>query len=69
IIDSDYYNALNEGHIFAKITNDSYENKTLTIHAGDGFMQGVFMPFGITSDDAVDNIRTGGLGSTTVVKL
>ena len=28
IIDSDYYFSDNEGHIFAKITNDSNENKT-----------------------------------------
>ena len=29
IIDSDYYFSDNEGHIFAKITNDSNENKLL----------------------------------------
>ena len=28
IIDSDYYNSDNEGHIFAKLTNDSNEEKT-----------------------------------------
>ena len=31
IIDSDYYYSDNEGHIFAKITNDSNEGKTVTI--------------------------------------
>ena len=31
IIDSDYFYSDNEGHIFAKITNDSNEDKTLTI--------------------------------------
>ena len=39
IIDSDYFYSDNEGHIFSKITNDSNENKTLTIPADTGFMQ------------------------------
>ena len=65
IIDSDYFYSDNEGHIFAKITNDSKEGKTLTVEAGQGFMQGIFMPFGITMDDEVTAIRNGGFGSTT----
>lgn len=65
IIDSDYYMSDNEGHIFAKITNDSNENKVVTVEAGQGFMQGIFMPFGITEDDDVRNRRNGGFGSTT----
>lgn len=64
IIDSDYYNSDNEGHIFAKLTNDSRENKTLTIPAGTGFMQGIFLEYGITADDSSDGIRNGGFGST-----
>ena len=65
IIDSDYYNALNEGHIFIKITNDTNENKVLTVKKGEAFAQGIFMPFGFTEDDEVTNVRTGGMGSTT----
>ena len=65
IIDSDYYFSDNEGHIFAKITNDSKENKTLHIAAGTGFMQGIFTEYGITEDDAADGIRNGGFGSTS----
>lgn len=65
IIDSDYYYSDNEGHIFAKITNDSNENKVLTIPKGTGFMQGVFVEYGITIDDDTDSIRNGGFGSTT----
>ena len=42
IIDSDYYYSDNEGQIFAKITNDSNEGKTVEVEAGDGFMQGIF---------------------------
>ena len=65
IIDSDYYYSDNEGHIFAKITNDSKEGKSVTVEAGQGFMQGIFMPFGITVDDKTAEIRNGGFGSTT----
>ena len=53
IIDSDYYNSDNEGHIFAKITNDSNEGKTVTIRQGEGFMQGIFVEYGIIYDDEV----------------
>lgn len=65
IIDSDYYYSDNEGHIFTKITNDSNEGKTLEVKAGDGFMQGIFVEYGITLDDDVTEVRNGGFGSTT----
>lgn len=65
IIDADYYNALNEGHIMSKLTNDSKENKEVLITAGNGFIQGIFLPFGVTVDDESDEIRTGGFGSTS----
>lgn len=65
IIDSDYYESDNEGHIFIKITNDSNEGKTLSLQAGEAFAQGIFMPFGITEDDCVTAVRNGGFGSTS----
>ena len=65
IIDSDYYHAQNQGHIFCKITNDTHDGRVIQIHAGDGMVQGVFVPFGITTDDACEKQRTGGIGSTT----
>ena len=65
IIDSDYYMSDNEGHIFAKITNDSKEGKSVNILAGTGFMQGIFVEYGITVDDEVTEARNGGFGSTT----
>ncbi len=65
IIDSDYYYSSNEGHIMAKITNDSNENKEVYVKAGDGFIQGIFVEYGITFDDKVSDIRDGGFGSTT----
>lgn len=68
IIDSDYFFSDNEGHIFAKITNDSNEGKTVNIQAGTGFMQGIFVEYGITVDDEATGIRNGGFGSTTEKK-
>ncbi len=65
IIDSDYYNSDNEGHIFAKITNDTNEGLDLVIKEGTGFMQGIFIEYGITTDDEVTEERNGGFGSTT----
>ena len=65
IIDSDYFYSDNEGHIFAKLTNESNENKTLIITADTGFMQGIFVEYGITVDDDATEIRNGGFGSTT----
>lgn len=68
VIDSDYYYSDNEGHIFAKITNDSNEGKELEIKAGDGFLQAIFIPYGITYSDSADGVRNGGMGSTDTKK-
>ena len=65
IIDSDYFYSDNEGHIFSKIINDSNESKSVSIQAGTGFMQGIFVEYGITVDDDAQGIRNGGFGSTT----
>lgn len=62
IIDSDYYYAPNEGHMFIQITNHS--DKYLKLNRGDRVAQGIFLPYGITIDDNVTTIRTGGHGST-----
>ena len=67
IIDSDYFYSNNEGHIFAKLTNDSNEGKIVELKEGNGFMQGIFIEYGITMDDDVDSLRNGGLGSTNVL--
>lgn len=61
IIDSDYYNAANEGHIMAKIDVDL----NFVCNEGERFMQGVFVPYGLaTNDDPVSKERIGGFGST-----
>lgn len=65
IIDSDYFNSDNEGHIFVKLTNDTNEGKTVSVARGTGMVQGIFMQYGITIDDNVVQIRNGGFGSTT----
>ncbi len=65
IIDSDYYYSDNEGHIFAKVTNDSNEGKIAEVKAGSGFMQGIFVEYGITIDDECEEERNGGFGSTS----
>lgn len=62
IIDSDYYYADNQGHIFIKVTN--LGNTTLTVEKGKAFAQGIFLEYGITVDDECENLRTGGIGST-----
>lgn len=64
IIDSDYFESDNEGHIFAKMTNDSNQGKTVNLVAGDAMLQGIFMPFGICEDDTCEETRNGGFGST-----
>ena len=68
VIDSDYYDSDNEGHIFAKVTNDSNEGKELTVEAGSGFMQAIFIPYGITYTDNAEGVRNGGMGSTDAKK-
>ncbi|MBA4701117.1 MAG: deoxyuridine 5'-triphosphate nucleotidohydrolase [Ruminococcus sp.] len=65
IIDSDYFYSDNEGHMFSKITNDTKEEKTVDIGKGEGFMQGIFVEYGITVDDDAAAVRNGGFGSTT----
>lgn len=64
IIDADYYYSDNEGHIFAKITNDNREGKSLIIRYGEAFMQGIITQYFKTDDDVAETIRNGGFGST-----
>lgn len=64
IIDADYYDSDNEGHIFIKITNDTNEGRILPLEEYKAFAQGIFMQYGITEDDDVTDVRNGGFGST-----
>lgn len=62
IIDADYVNSPNEGHIFVRMTNES--DKRLEIKKGEAFAQGIILAYFTTSDDDTTDERQGGLGST-----
>lgn len=65
LIDADYFYSDNEGHIMIKLLYDlRNNNKTLSLPAGKSFVQGVFLPFGITQSDNATGRRNGGFGST-----
>lgn len=60
IIDSDYYNSDNEGHIMAKV----HACKEFSLSAGSRFIQGVFLQYGLANEEDVLTERNGGIGST-----
>lgn len=62
IIDSDYYNALNEGHIIIALVNKG--NKDIVINKGDRFVQGIFFKFYLAEEEEVKTERHGGIGSS-----
>lgn len=59
IIDSDYYDSKNEGHIIIKAFASKF-----SAEAGTRFVQGIFLPYYLAEEDEVNNERTGGFGST-----
>lgn len=63
IIDADYINSDNEGHIWVKMTNMS-NDKTLYIKKGEAIFQGIILNFSVTNNDKADKERNGGFGST-----
>ena len=69
VIDGDYFDAINEGHIFIKATNDSKEGKVVSVNAGGACAQGIILTYEIADGAEADsaNIRTGGFGSTSEV--
>lgn len=65
VVDSDFFNNKdNEGHISAKIRVEKNLFSPIEINRGERFIQGIFVPYGITDDDNVTKERTGGIGST-----
>lgn len=62
IIDADYRNAKNQGHIILKLVN--YGSQPVTIPKGKAFAQGIFTIYHVTDDDMAAAERTGGIGST-----
>ena len=62
IIDADYADADNYGHIMLKMVNKGDER--VTIEQGQKFAQGVFLPYLAVQGDDASGARTGGFGST-----
>ena len=62
IIDADYYNALNEGHIIVALVNRG--DKEVVLKKGDRFVQGIFFKFYTAKEEEVTSVRTGGFGSS-----
>lgn len=66
IVDSDFFNSDNEGHIKAVILNDNRTGKVLELPQGKAFFQGIFVNYLTVVDDCTNGIRNGGYGSTGV---
>lgn len=63
VIDGDYYgNPSNDGNIGIALRNLS--NEKVCLKKGEKIMQGIFVEYFKTNDDNVENVRTGGFGST-----
>lgn len=64
IVDSDYYNNLNnEGHLFIKLKNEGEDN--FVVNIGDRICQGIFTKFlTVTNEEEIIKERTDGIGST-----
>lgn len=61
IIDADYSESPNEGHIMLKFVAGF---NSLNVSSGDRVVQGIFLKYNVTDDDDVDSVRVGGIGST-----
>lgn len=66
IIDADYSNSDNEGHIWVKLDYPvlNVSQKPMEIKKGDAICQGIICSYYKVDDDNVENIRNGGFGST-----
>ena len=62
IVDTDYYDADNEGHIHIKLSNNG--DKLVSIEQGQAFCQGIFTTYYTVYNDNVLKTRNGGFGST-----
>lgn len=60
VIDGDYQFAKNEGHIMVKISVET----PCELKQGQGFLQGIILPFYTVEEQDVTNERIGGFGST-----
>lgn len=60
VIDADYINSDNEGHIWVKLGTE----KSIDIKKGDAICQGIISKYYVTDDDDSTEERNGGFGST-----
>lgn len=65
IIDSDYYQSDNEGHIILKLHAITKDGQPVIVPKGQAFAQGIFTQYFITYEDEANGTRNGGFGSTT----
>ena len=63
IIDSDYYNSDNEGHILVAFENPS--DTDIQLEEGTPFVQGIIVRYEIPEGAGSDAERKGGFGSTS----
>lgn len=68
IIDNDYFESDNEGHIMIKLSCDPRGSAGFIINPGDKFVQGIIREFFLAEgdDDVEKKDRVGGMGSTGV---
>lgn len=65
VIDSDYFNSLNEGHIQFPLLNFSKED--VLLKKGERVMQGIFITYKKVSKELlVNKARTNGFGSSDI---
>ena len=62
IIDSDFINSDDGGHIMIKLYNGG--DQAVLFRKNDRIAQGVILPYFLTDDDNADGVRNGGFGST-----
>ena len=60
VIDADYCNSDNEGHILMRAVAD----QNLLIEGGKAVIQGIVVNYAIASDDVTTDTRNGGFGSS-----
>jgi dUTP pyrophosphatase len=63
VIDADYCDAGNEGHILVCFENPSSEN--VKLEAGTPFVQGIIVRYEVPEGAGSEEVRTGGFGSTS----
>lgn len=62
VIDADYCDSDNEGHIIISLENPS--NQTIELEAGKPFCQGIVVKYEIPAGAESEGARNGGFGST-----